>query len=120
MPADFDAAKMLAGTFGRYAGGETRTVRLLFSKDVAGWVTEREWHPEQSLRHRRGGQIELTFPAKGMFEVQRWVLSWGREVSVLGPTELQKAVSDEILAMAARQTEDARHFLAGLRYRVNP
>jgi proteasome accessory factor B len=120
MPADFDATKMLGGTFGRYASGETRTVRLLFAKDVAGWVTEREWHPQQVVRRRRGGSVELTFPAKGLFEVQRWVLSWGRGVSVLGPTELKKAVSDEIRAMAARQTEDERPFLTGLRSRENP
>ncbi len=100
MPADFDAAKMLAGTFGRYAGGETRTVRLLFSKDVAGWVTEREWHPQQVVRRRRSGEVELTFPAKGLFEVQRWVLSWGHDVRVLAPKELREGVQNEIRLMA--------------------
>jgi predicted DNA-binding transcriptional regulator YafY len=49
---------------------------------------------------RRNGDIELSFPAKGLFEVQRWVLSWGRHVRVLAPTELRENVQEEIRLMA--------------------
>jgi proteasome accessory factor B len=101
MPADFDPEKLLSGTFGRYVGdGKTQTVRLLFPKDVASWVTEREWHPSQLIKTRRTGEIELSFPATGMFEVMRWVLSWGRNVKVLAPPELVRMVGDEIKEMS--------------------
>lgn len=101
MPSGFDPEKLLAGTFARYAGdGKVQTVRLLFDKEVAGWITEREWHPKQRLRRRTTGEIELEFPAKGLFEVQRWVLSWGHWVKVLAPAELNASVVDEIRMMA--------------------
>ena len=103
MPAGFDPQKRLAGTFARFAGdGKPQVVRLLFDKEAAAWVTERQWHPAQKLRHRKTGQVELEFPATGLFEVQRWVLSWGRWVKVLAPNELKKAVTEEIRQMARR------------------
>lgn len=101
MPEDFDPQKLLSSTFARYAGdGKPQTVKLLFDKEVADWVTERQWQPNQKLRQRKSGEIELEFPATGLFEVQRWVLSWGRWVKVLAPAELTKLVADEIRLMA--------------------
>jgi len=97
MPPDFDAEALLAGTFRRFAGdGKTHKVRLLFDREVAEWVTDRQWHPEQKLKRRRNGDIELSFPASGLFEVQRWVLSWGAWVRVLAPDALREALAEEI------------------------
>ncbi len=102
IPKDFSPEKMLAGTFGRFAGNnEVHTVRLLFTKEVAKFVTEREWCHDQKITVRKNGSVELEFPAKGLFEVHRWVLSWGRQVRVLAPKELQKSVAEEVKAMAA-------------------
>ncbi len=102
MPETFDARALLSGAFGRYAGGnKEHRVRLLFDKDIAEWITERRWHPKQKLKHRRNGHIELSFPAKGLFEVQRWVLSWGHHVKVLAPKELKTMVEEEIKRMAS-------------------
>ena len=101
VPATFDAKRHLAGTFGRYVGdGKTHRVRLLFDRAVADWVTEREWHPDQKITKRKGGAVELEFPAAGLFEVQRWVLAWGRWAKVLAPTELARTVGEEARAMA--------------------
>ncbi len=101
-PDDFDPEAILSSAFARYAGdGETRTVRLLFTGDAADWVQERTWHPAQTIKRRKSDAVELSFPAKGMLEVQRWVLSWGSEVQVLAPKELKEDVATEIRAMAA-------------------
>ena len=101
VPADFNPEKLLADTFGRFSGdNEVHAVRLLFSKDVAAWVEEREWHPKQTIHRRRNGDVELSFPAKGLYEVQRWVLSWGHDVKVLAPKNLTQMVRDEVKAMA--------------------
>jgi len=101
VPSDFDAHALLAGAFGRYAGGgKALRVRLLFSADIAEWITERQWHAGQKLKRLKNGDIELSFPAKGLYEVQRWVLSWGRHVRVRGPLELRRMVEDEIRQMA--------------------
>jgi len=105
LPATFDPRKLLDGTFARYAGGEVKTVRVLFDKEIAGWAEEREWHPQQKLKRHKNGDIELEFPAKGLYEVQRWVLSWGRRVKVMAPAELVDSVRTEILAMVTHTDE---------------
>lgn len=103
VPADFDPEKLLEGTFARYAGdGEVKTVRIRFDKEIAGWIEEREWQPQQKLKRLRNGDIELEFPAKGLYEVQRWALSWGRWAKVLAPKELAESVREEIRAMGKR------------------
>jgi proteasome accessory factor B len=103
-PPDFDPKKLLRRTFGRMAVGEKcHKVRLLFDKSVAEWVTEREWHPGQRVVCRRNGDIELSFEAYGLLEIQRWVLAWGSDVRVLAPEELERAVREEIRRMAARR-----------------
>ncbi len=100
--ADFDPDKFLSVAFGRFAQGETtETVRLLFDREMAYWVLERQWHPKQTVKRRRDGRVELTFPTLGLFEVQRWVLAWGHHVRVLAPKELKDMVREEIRLMAA-------------------
>jgi predicted DNA-binding transcriptional regulator YafY len=82
--------------------GKSHRVRLLFDKEVANWVTERQWHPSQHIRKRKNGAVELEFPAAGLFEVQRWVLSWGSQVQVLAPKVLKSMLRKEVASMAAR------------------
>jgi len=105
IPDDFDPEAYLAPAFARYAGGtRVHKVRLLFDRESAGWIGERQWHPQQSVKRRRSGEVELSFPAKGLYEVQRWVLSWGRHVRVLGPKELVATVRDEIKEMEREES----------------
>jgi len=104
IPADFDPEKFLSVTFGKYAHGDTtETVRLLFDREMAYWVQERQWHPKQAIKRRHDGKVELTFPTLGLFEVQRWVLAWGHHVRVLAPKELKDMVRKEIRLMAAKE-----------------
>jgi len=104
LPANFDPEKFLSVTFGRFAhAGRQATVRLLFDRDAAYWVLERQWHPKQKVKRRRDGKVELSFPTLGFYEVRRWVLAWGHNVRVLAPTELQAMVRKEIRLMAASE-----------------
>jgi predicted DNA-binding transcriptional regulator YafY len=101
MPADFDPEKLLATTFGRFAlGQKAHEVKLLFDKEIAEWVLERQWRPKQKIRKRSSGDVELSFKVMGLFEVFRWVLAWGRHCRVLAPAELHQQVRDEVKAMA--------------------
>ena len=100
MPADFDSKKFLANTFGRFAGNNrTNGIRILFDKEVAPWILEKQWGPKQVIKSRKNGDLELTFCAAGVFEVFRWVMAWGRWAKVLAPTELKRMVDEEIAAM---------------------
>lgn len=102
IPKDFNPAKLLENTFGRFVlADKVQTVRLRFDKEVAPWVLERQWSPRQKAIKRKDGAVELSFPAAGLFEVFRWVLSWGHHVKVLEPGELREMVEDEIRTISA-------------------
>ncbi|MBN1269529.1 MAG: WYL domain-containing protein [Kiritimatiellae bacterium] len=102
IPDRFDAQDILARVFGRSAVSDhIHDVRLLFDKEAADWVTERQWHPRQKIRRRKSGGVELSFRASGLYELQRWVLSWGHHVRVLAPKPLREMVAEEIRLMAA-------------------
>ncbi len=106
---DFDPRALLEKSFGRYVGNEPpHKVRLRFTNDIADWITGRQWHPSQTLERKKNGDVELVFQATSLFEVQRWILSWGRWVTVLEPKELVGNVADEIKAMEANQTAETR------------
>jgi predicted DNA-binding transcriptional regulator YafY len=105
IPAGFNPQRLFDATFGRFTllpGDKAYKIRLRFSKEVAPWVLDREWHPQQKITRLTGGDIEVQFTAAGLMEVQHWVLAWGRNVKVLEPAELKKSVTDEIRAMAVQ------------------
>lgn len=104
IPKEFDPAALVKGAFGRFAVPEkVYEIRLLFEKEVAEWVREKVWHEQQKIIKQQDGAVELTFKAGGLFEVMRWVLSWGHQVSVLAPVELRNMVEEEITLMAGKK-----------------
>lgn len=94
----------LENRFGIFMNSEQReyTIRLRFPVDQAPYVRERVWHPKQKLVERSTGEVDLSFPATHLFEVTRWVLSWGPGVKVLAPPALVKAVRDQLAETLAQ------------------
>ncbi|NTV13502.1 MAG: WYL domain-containing protein [Desulfobulbaceae bacterium] len=95
-PADFSFEQYSGHQFGIFQGDRERLVLLLFSPHHRPYVEEREWHREQQLEIRKDGSLLLSFPTKHLFEVKRWVLSWGEGVKVLAPPELADQLRKEI------------------------
>ena len=89
-PVPFDPTKYYANRFGRFVGkpGEGKPVSIRFSADVAQWILEREWHPEQKIKRNKDGSIVLTFPAPSMYVVERWVREWGGDAAFLDDKEM--------------------------------
>jgi predicted DNA-binding transcriptional regulator YafY len=97
LPDTFDPRKLLSHAFRRQVLGEKMyKVKLRFDKSVAARVMERQWHPRQKIKSLANGAVELTFQTSGLFEVSRWVLSWGQKVSVLQPPSLRALVAREM------------------------
>lgn len=101
MPQNFDGAALRAGRFSVFGGESRYLVRILFHRDHAPYVLERQWHPEQGIRRTTDGGVELAFPASHLPEVKRWVLSWGNGARVLAPEELVTAVREELAGALA-------------------
>lgn len=98
-PADFDFERLAGTHFGIIWSDKEYLVRIWFSADHAPYVKERDWHPTQSIKENRDGSIILSFKTNHLFEVKRWVLSWGAGARVLAPKELNQSIMEDIEAI---------------------
>jgi len=106
--APFDPEAYFANRFGRFVGkpNEIHDVRVRFSKDAAPWVLERRWHPQQKVQKHKDGRVTISFPAPSLYEVKRWVLSWGEEAEVLEPEVLRREVAEVLQKALGRYADD--------------
>lgn len=76
--------------------GELMDVRVQFSRDVADYFKERQWHPTQQVKTLKNGDVIVSLQAGGMEEIVSWVLSWGAHARVLSPKQLENYISLEL------------------------
>jgi len=79
----FSLEKRLRDSFGVHAGEGKFNVVLWFTPRAADYIREKKWHPSQTLRELSDGGAELKMTLSSLAEVQRWVLSWAGEATVL-------------------------------------
>lgn len=97
-PGKFSLDHRLRGSFGVLAGRGDYRVVIRFSDGVADYIREKRWHPSQKLAELDGGGVELSLQLSSLAEIQRWILAWGGEATVIEPPELI-----ELLRTAARR-----------------
>lgn len=103
MPAtDFDLATFTSGQFGIYQGGTPTWIEVWFSARVAGYIREKQWHGSQELTEQEDGSLILRLNVSHRLELKRWVLGWGADALVLGPSDFVRELKDEVVAMAQR------------------
>ncbi|MCP5487246.1 MAG: WYL domain-containing protein [Verrucomicrobia bacterium] len=71
-------------------------------------VENRVWHPDQTVRRRRDGSVDLAFTTSGWKELVRWVLSWQPDVKVLAPVRLRLRVEEKMREALGGVTMDDR------------
>ncbi len=84
----------LKGSFGVFQGPPAR-VRIHFSRDIAGYITEKSWHPSQRLTARVDGSVIFEAEVAGTEEIKHWVLKWGSQAVVLAPESLRAEIRQE-------------------------
>ncbi|MBI5359570.1 MAG: transcriptional regulator [Planctomycetes bacterium] len=94
--ADFNVNEYLDESFGIWHEGTVEDVALRFSKEYAGWIQERAWHPTQKFRNLPNGELEMTMHVSGMNDIIRWLLPMGDNARVLKP----KKLADEIVGIS--------------------
>lgn len=97
-PEGFDAEQFMQTSFGVFQG-EPVTVKIRFTKEAAGYVSEKIWHPTQALTPQPDGGLLFEAQVAGIDEIKRWVLKWGANAEVVVPDELQQEVSNEAQAI---------------------
>jgi len=95
-PAAFDPQVFFKNAFGISLADRLWKVRLLFAREVATYVGERLWHPNQRMRQRRDGTLELRLETSSRKDLTRWILSWVPYVKVLAPQQLRQRVRERL------------------------
>jgi len=93
----FNLDRYLEGSFGLFRGDPVR-VTLRFSRQVARYIAERQWHPSQTLAPLLTGELEMGLRVPVCPELRRWILGYGKDVEVLEPKFLQKDIRREWLS----------------------
>ena len=96
IPEWFDPKEYIRQSFGIVRGDKVFKVRLLFSRKVATYIRERQWHPTQKIVGKRDGSIELGFETAGWKELVRWILSWQPDVKVISPKRLRDRIREKM------------------------
>jgi predicted DNA-binding transcriptional regulator YafY len=96
-PREFNLDRYLEGSFGIFRGEPVR-VTLRFSRQVARYVAERQWHPSQVVSLLLTGELEMTLRVPLSPELRRWILGYGKDVEVLEPKSLREDIRREWLA----------------------
>jgi proteasome accessory factor B len=91
-PQKFSLEKRLRDSFGVHSGQGEYEVVLRFNARVADYIREKKWHDSQKLRDLKGGGVELKLKLSSLVEIERWVLSWGGDVTVVKPRELAGSI----------------------------
>ncbi|MDX2272801.1 MAG: WYL domain-containing protein [Cyanobacteriota bacterium] len=95
----FDAWDYLEMIFQDEAGGIPQTVVIDFDSVTAPYIRERRWHPTQEIREHADGSLTLQMTVRGMNDVKRWVLGYGKGAVAKDPPELVQMVEAEIKNM---------------------
>ncbi len=96
-PTGFNLDRYLEGGFGLFRGRPVQ-VSLRFSRAVARYVAERQWHPSQVVEPLLTGELDLTLRVPISPELKRWILSYGKDVEVRQPAGLRDEIRREWLA----------------------
>jgi proteasome accessory factor B len=93
-PRRFSLEQRLRDSFGVHSGLGDYDVVIRFKDLVADYIREKRWHPSQKLRELKDGGVELRLRLSSLVEIQRWVLAWGGNATVLQPPGLVDSVRE--------------------------
>ena len=87
-------------SYGIFSGPAEHLAELRFTPEMARWVAEESWHPDQQGAFEEDGSWLLKVPFSSPRELIMDVMRYGSEVEVLAPEFLRKAVAAEVLSAA--------------------
>ncbi|MBE3038603.1 MAG: WYL domain-containing protein, partial [Chloroflexi bacterium] len=65
-------------------------------------IRERKWSNYQEIADEPDGSVILRMNVCGLYDVTRWVLSWGSSAVVLEPQILRQKISEEARSITAQ------------------
>ncbi|MDH4063641.1 MAG: WYL domain-containing protein [Acidobacteriota bacterium] len=106
----FDPKEASVGVFpdslSAYSGPPTRVV-ILFSREEAPYIRERDWHPSQQLDPLEGGGVRLTLDVGIDWGLEAWILGFGAAARVVEPPRLVARLRERLDAARAAYDDPA-------------
>lgn len=87
--------------YGIFAGGDPQWATVVFSAQIAAWVSSEEWHPSQRSEWLPDGRWQLELPFVDATELLMDLLRHAGQVDVLAPPSLREAYAKRLTAAAA-------------------
>lgn len=109
-PESMNIDEFLKSSFGVFHGPPA-SVKIRFGKDIAGYITEKSWHPSQKVNVRSDGSVIFEAQVAGTEEIKHWVLKWGANAEVLAPLSLRQEIrreAEEMLKTYGRAEPESR------------
>jgi len=88
-------------SYGIFSGPAENLAELRFTPEMARWIAEENWHPDQQGHFETDGSWLLKLPFSSSRELVMDILRYGADVEVMAPDFLREAVSE-----AARRTTE--------------
>ncbi|MDN5276611.1 MAG: hypothetical protein PWR01_576 [Clostridiales bacterium] len=98
-PYDFSVKEYMSNIFS-VIEGEEYDVEIRFFHPASVWVKEKRWLPNQQIEPLKDGSIIFKARVKGLIDIKRWVLSFGKLAVVQKPEELVGSIREELEGMA--------------------
>lgn len=102
---EFNLDQYLGHNLGIFSSGTLQAFTIHVSPRAAPWVLEDPWHPDQKVKKREDGSIELTVEATHELEIIPKVLALGSEAELIAPASCRKTIAELIGQMAAMYAE---------------
>jgi predicted DNA-binding transcriptional regulator YafY len=85
--------------------GPPERIEIEFDAGIAPYISERTWHPSQSIAARKDGGAVLSLDVSNDWALRSWILSFGPLARVLSPAHLAAQIKGEIDRAAARYAD---------------
>lgn len=102
---NFDA--FTQSSFGVFQGDLVR-IKVRFSREVAGYIREKTWHPSQTILNQEDGSIVFEAEVPWSVEVRAWIMGWSTDALLLEPHALKQEIQAEARLIAERYNENAQ------------
>jgi predicted DNA-binding transcriptional regulator YafY len=84
----FRISDVLRDSFGVFEGRNPKWVELIFYGTTARIISERTWHSSQQMSWEKD-RLRLKLRVALTPDLERWILGWGENVTVLSPADLK-------------------------------
>ncbi|MEA5574691.1 WYL domain-containing transcriptional regulator [Calothrix sp. UHCC 0171] len=95
----FNAKEYIGNVFQHEVGDKLLDVEIWFDAKTAPYIKERRWHFTQEIETHGDNSMTLKMQVRGINDLKRWVMWYGKGAKVIRPQELVELVWGEVEEM---------------------